>query len=1049
MRKITFLSLLFLLTGWLNTWAQTLVSDVASLTDGTIVALQCRDTNGGAGYYFNGNAIKSQNLSYANLYMLRAVEGGVALQSMWDGTYIGKDDTALSIKLTKAEAAPFTTTIVAATNWTTVMEGTQNGTYTVRFTTNGTHLNTRETGNRPNYATGTGGFSVWYVYTFTAEEAAALQPYMRFASYNRGGYLSKATASDALQHNSNFNYSFWKVYLCSDGNGVKLYNAAKKQYLASNKSFSDEPAAWYLPDNPWNAGCKVIATSSNYTSENVCIDANNYNDGLGDWKPSSTDFQGTSWRMESVKFPDYLTDIVNTQIGTNPGYIDAENEKIAAATEFINNLSSKSTFEDYMQAYETMNAGLQEATRKMPEAGKYYEIVSAFSNFTNEMAIYNDGTALMWKSLATLKEEGRKYIYQFTPNGDGTYNLQNFSNGKYFNSIPYNQDATSADEPSPVTLTYLNVPGQFNIVVGEQSAHTKNHNNGTGTGGTIIGWPTGANGASAWYIREIPAPENIVINNATVKYVIGGNVVKTETGVTFNEATFTYNVPDFVSLEDLSVNEDATPAEVTATFTSTLPFTPSTSYETAVWQVLDMHSNDLGNADVYNGINRYVWTFVAENEDVILPELPSIDVNNGYMNDNRRWAFVGNPFDGFKIYNKAAGQTLTLRKAENGNTAAVMSSADNRNVFKVFNTTAGIENSFALKIDGDSYYVNTQKGNDDSYKMLRGWNAADGGSSCRVFEPVLDVQNRAFYRIKGKANSLYLTTGTSGSRMPMIGSNETAASIFYINEEGKLINYGSGLCPYHTSQTGNVGEANTWKVKEDGDAYTLYVNTGNVDKEGRWLYNHNTGQSTEANRNSVTAGNNTRWILEAVTELPVNVTEAGYATLYAPVSLTIPADVEVYYGKINSENQRFDMTQLQNIVPANTPVVIKANAGSYKFAITDETGTEVSEEVNDMSGTVLTMAKPDNTYTLQFINNTPGFYEYTGTNVNGFKAYLTMTTTTTLRGLSFFFGNQTGIEGIETKQNTDSTVFDLSGRRVLNPTKGGIYIKNGKKVLVK
>ena len=48
------------------------------------------------------------------------------------------------------------------------------------------------------------------------------------------------------------------------------------------------------------------------------------------------------------------------------------------------------------------------------------------------------------------------------------------------------------------------------------------------------------------------------------------------------------------------------------------------------------------------------------------------------------------------------------------------------------------------------------------------------------------------------------------------------------------------------------------------------------------------------------------------------------------------------------------------------------------------------------------------------------------------------------------FGGTTGInatlnEGVEV---TDGVIFDLSGRRVANPTKG-IYIKNGKKFIVK
>jgi hypothetical protein len=42
----------------------------------------------------------------------------------------------------------------------------------------------------------------------------------------------------------------------------------------------------------------------------------------------------------------------------------------------------------------------------------------------------------------------------------------------------------------------------------------------------------------------------------------------------------------------------------------------------------------------------------------------------------------------------------------------------------------------------------------------------------------------------------------------------------------------------------------------------------------------------------------------------------------------------------------------------------------------------------------------------------------------------------------------TGINNVTTTENTKKEVFDLQGRRVLNPTKG-VYIVNGKKVVLK
>jgi hypothetical protein len=42
----------------------------------------------------------------------------------------------------------------------------------------------------------------------------------------------------------------------------------------------------------------------------------------------------------------------------------------------------------------------------------------------------------------------------------------------------------------------------------------------------------------------------------------------------------------------------------------------------------------------------------------------------------------------------------------------------------------------------------------------------------------------------------------------------------------------------------------------------------------------------------------------------------------------------------------------------------------------------------------------------------------------------------------------TVIEGVSTEK-VDAPIYDLTGRRVLNTAKGGIYIQNGKKFIVK
>lgn len=1035
MRKITLLSVLLLLTGWVNTWAQTLVSNVDQLTDGTVVALQCRDTNGGANWYFNGKAVKSAELSYANLFKIRAIaDGGFALQRVSDGTYIGKDGDNLAIKATRADAAPFTASIIAAEGWTTVVDGTENGVYTIRFTTGGTYLNAQGQAATPKYAAGKGGYSVWYVYSFTTEETAAMQPYYRFES-PRGGYLNANGESGNLQHiDETGETSLWKIVLNEEGDGVMLYNFSQTNPLASVNGFTAEGATWYVLDNPHNSGYKCISQSSSLSSN--CIDANNYNNGTGTWQPSASDYEGTSWAISEYSPANDLRNAIaalNNAIGTDPGFIPSSDvtNKITTAEAVLNN--SASSLEQMDEQRLIMEKTLTETPRIMPEAGKYYMLISAYPVFETgsqhvKKAMYSDGTNMKW---GTLNELDRTQIWTIVPTEEG-YAIQNYSDSKYpkSNSGSVNDSAPfTMETTATVTTLDLLTTGQFNIMIGGYPAHAGGHTSGAGISGNIINWGGGANGATAWYIHEVAEPEGELIEDVTFNYTINGEVKKSITGnydTAYPVAPVTY---DFVTMGEMTF--DRANKTVTIPCTYNLPFIPSDNYAGATWYALDMHKN----------MGAYTWTYDASKDNNVELPLTSNDyLNTGYFTDNQKWAFVGNPFDGFKIYNKAAGESMTLRKGSNGSGAiSVLSATDDRNVF--FPYTGYFENSVAWKLADDNNYLNHQASN--GVQLLLGWTAADQGSSCRFFAVTTDIPTEAFYRIKGMANELYLSAGEAGSTLPMVAEGNGAASIFYFDANRKLLNYSNGLYAYNTCETGAVGSANTWEVKKSDDAetYTLYASaTGN---NGRYLYNHDAGQQTQANRNSRPAGNNTLWTVEAVTELPVTVTAAGFSTLYAPVALTLPAEMKAYSGAIDGD--KLVLTEIENTIPANTPVVLSATAGTYNLTISSEAGTAVSE--NALTGVVATAATPENTYTLQNQNNVVGFYPYTGTNVNGFKAYLT--NAAGVKGFAFDLGTATGIDQTEAAgEKKETVIYDLTGRRVQKAVKG-LYIINGKKVIVK
>ena len=95
------------------------------------------------------------------------------------------------------------------------------------------------------------------------------------------------------------------------------------------------------------------------------------------------------------------------------------------------------------------------------------------------------------------------------------------------------------------------------------------------------------------------------------------------------------------------------------------------------------------------------------------------------------------------------------------------------------------------------------------------------------------------------------------------------------------------------------------------------------------------------------------------------------------------------------------------------------------------------------------------TYTLQKpTDGEVGFYRFKGTKpINGFRAWVELPSESNAQALRIRFGRGEGTTAIDELEATangqqPTAVYDLAGRRVLNPAKG-MYIVNGKKVVIK
>ena len=203
-------------------------------------------------------------------------------------------------------------------------------------------------------------------------------------------------------------------------------------------------------------------------------------------------------------------------------------------------------------------------------------------------------------------------------------------------------------------------------------------------------------------------------------------------------------------------------------------------------------------------------------------------------------------------------------------------------------------------------------------------------------------------------------------------------------------------------------------------------------------------------------------------EFDLTVSSAGYATLFLDFNAEIPADVQAYTG-VKVVGNRLKMERVEGVLPANTGVIIKAEEGTYTFAESDATPATIGD--NLLYGTVATtQISTDPTYSyyvLSKVDGIVGMYLAKLTDGkfqnNANKAYMMLkkgdlgiydegvdTGTEQLsRGFVFDFGEETSIDELKSEDGkVKSAVYDLSGRSVQKAQKG-VYIQNGKVVLVR
>ena len=337
-----------------------------------------------------------------------------------------------------------------------------------------------------------------------------------------------------------------------------------------------------------------------------------------------------------------------------------------------------------------------------------------------------------------------------------------------------------------------------------------------------------------------------------------------------------------------------------------------------------------------------------------------------------------------------------------------------------------------------------------------------------------------YYFVEQAANTDYLLSSVNSSQKLIAGTTVYAVSgsnggdnfaalwSFY-NNVLTNINANKGLSPQAelgAGTTATVGASSvSYSNPQNIQAYTI-----SLSGDGKYNYLKQDGNETIV-ASDAAPGAEGYWYLREAETFTIKMNAVGgqsYATVYAPVALAKPAGetAKLYTAAFSTDKKSLVLTEITSeVIAKETPIVLisKSAAASAKLALSYAAG---EAQVSDMEGCILKQlfdAKANRKDYRTLGRNGKGEVGFfvpsaSVTNIPANRAYLNIPEGSTLSDLTnnlvlrFEDGTETGIAPSElfgTQEQQSAVIFDLSGRRVQQAAKGGIYIMNGKKIYVK
>ncbi len=374
------------------------------------------------------------------------------------------------------------------------------------------------------------------------------------------------------------------------------------------------------------------------------------------------------------------------------------------------------------------------------------------------------------------------------------------------------------------------------------------------------------------------------------------------------------------------------------------------------------------------------------------------------------------------------------------------------------------------------------------------WLVADGITTDKIgsnveFKPV-EIEDGKVYRIYGRlSNGVLRTLYNNGAKNQIKWTSEAKsdASTLFVAKAGSdgKFTLASALANGYWNQDAMIEENGVELTFVNGSVSSTAMILGEnnrrfcADDKGTLNYYSNVaGDPASAYVNEIVT---TDFVFELVEDVTVSYTARiakgfAYATLYLPYAVTVPDGITAYVAHTPTSSL-IQLTEAQDVIPAGTPVVLKRDAtdvtGDYVFECTADSPTNADELDalnNILTGKLIeTLVEGQDGYRYYMLMRYGGsekFFwilkeydengklytdgqDHTHIKCSANKAFLEMSELQASSSYSFQLPGTTGIDEIETEGVESDAIYDLHGRKIIEPVKGSIYIKNGKVFIAK